>query len=65
MREGQEFFVSGDAAVPRRNDGTKAISVADPEPQSPLFAIIPQRNLPANDTNATAISDYCVPIAPR
>ena len=42
----------------------KAISVADPEPQSPLFAIIPQRNLLANDIKATAIYGCREPMAP-
>jgi hypothetical protein len=49
--------------VPDRNGETKEISVADLEPQSPRFAIIPQVNFPANDTKATAIHGCCKPIA--
>jgi hypothetical protein len=34
------------------------------ETQSPRFAITPERNLPANDTRATAIRGWRKPIAP-
>ena len=40
------------------------MSVADLEIQSPQFAFIPLRNLPANDTKATAIDGCRKPIAP-
>ncbi len=40
------------------------MSVADLEIQSPQFAFIPPRNLPANDTKATAIRGCRKPIAP-
>jgi hypothetical protein len=39
------------------------MSVADLKAQSPRFAIIPQRNLPANDTKATAVQGCRKPTA--